>query len=186
MTSGEQPPISVYWMEDYLVVAVERDLCMKVYCTTCGAIKFRTGLRTLAANATGQSPTAEINSQVALVLGTQLALLVPGRLAPHRLKEAVRFVLCEVWDAVGARTGERTLAPKLAGTWSGSVLESMQAHDREKTEAHKRHEVASNPELGRQRREENRRLRQERHAERLVLKKERDRLWREKHPGGDS
>jgi hypothetical protein len=85
---------------------------------------------------------------------------------------------------VGNNTAERELAPLLAGTWAGDVLARMEAHEQRRIEARRAHAESQDPERARQHREEKRRLRAEAHAERLTLKKERDRVWRQRQGKG--
>jgi hypothetical protein len=61
----------------------------------------------------------------------------------------------------------------------------MQAHSEQREHARRVHEAFQDPANVQKRREEKKRLKQEQHEKRLALKKERDRLWREKHEKQD-
>jgi hypothetical protein len=97
-----------------------------------------------------------------------LALVRPVGEADFRFEAAVRLVLFEIWYTVGESARERELEPILAGTWTGSVLERMKAHHRERMEEQRTFAESQDPERVRERRDEKRRLRQEKHAERLA------------------
>src|SRR5262245_17708522 len=183
MAVSENPSsASTPWLGDYLADAIERRLCARVGCTTCGTMEFRQGLYSRAARAVGLAANARKNERILAELITQLALLSPTTADQREWFDAVRLIFCEIWFAVGAHTAERVYQPMLEGTWAGSVLYRMQEHHRRLTEQRRQCELANSPEVIQARREEKRRLRQQRHAERLAVKKERDHLWFEKHP----
>lgn len=171
------------WLEHYLCESIRKDLCTKIGCTTCGAQEFRRGLLIAVAQARGGIPAARMDLNTARELVRALADVIPAEDQLEKLKEAVRFVLCEIWYTIGEAATERELEPVLVGSWAGGVLAGMRDHHKARMEARKLHEEANNPERIRERREEKSRLRQQRYAERLTQKKERDRLWREKHSG---
>ncbi|MFC1805392.1 hypothetical protein ACFL09_00230 [Planctomycetota bacterium] len=184
--SGTVTPVPSPWLADYLDDAVARRLCVKVFCTTCGAMEFRQGLYARAASAVGLPFGDREDVRVLSELIGQLASLNPDGERGRRWLSAVRLIFCEVWSSVGRPTGECVYQPMLEGTWAGDVLRAMQEHHRGRMEDRRQHDLASSPEAAQARREEGRRLRQQKHAERLARKRERDRLWFEQHPREDS
>ena len=185
MTRSGQPFADSDWLQHYLMDAVRRNLCTKIYCTTCGAWEFRVGLRVKFTEAARHQNMPKLDYRTAIDIGRSLALVHPDEANYHSFERAVRMVIHEVWYAIGEKAAERDLVSILAGTWAGSILESMKVHHRARVAARRAHEQSQDPEFVRQKREEKRRLRQEKHAERLVLKKERDRIWHEKHGKGE-
>ncbi len=163
--------------------SVKKDLCTKIGCTTCGAQEFRGGLLVVLAQASNTLPTPKMNRNTALQVARALANVQPAEDQSGKFEEAVRLVLFEIWYTVGEATAERELESVLVGSWAGGVLARMKEHYRARMEARRRHNEENSPERITQSREEKQRLRQQKHAERLVRKKERDQLWREKHSG---
>jgi hypothetical protein len=68
----------------------------------------------------------------------------------------------------------------LGGTWSGEVLQRMKEHHDAREAERRAREALEDPANVQKQRDEKRRMKQEQHEKRLTLKKERDRLWREK------
>ncbi len=186
MTESGQTPAEAGWLQDYLTGAVGRNLCTRIHCTTCGAIEFRQGLLSELTRVTSRQGLEKLDHRSAVEIARSLALVHPVGVARYRVEEAVRLVLFDIWYAVGEEARERDLGPVLAGTWAGSVLERMKAHHQERMEARRAFAESQDPERVRKKRDEKRRLRQEKHAERLALKKERDRIWRTKHEKGST
>lgn len=186
------------WLGDYLDEAVARKLCVRVGCTTCGAMEFRHGLYTCAAAAIGVAPLsslsghndiayervrqAQSDGRIRSELARQLALLDPDPARRRNWLDAVRLILCELWRAAGDAAAEREYQPIIEGTWSGSILRAMQEHSRRRDEERRQFGSFNSPESVRARREAKRGLKQQAHAERLARRKERDRLWFEQHP----
>ncbi len=144
-------------------------------------MEFCQGLLSELARVTCRQGLEKLDHRAAVDIARSLALVNPIGVAPYRFEEAVRLVLFEIWYAVGEAARERDLGSVLAGTWTGSVLERMKAHHQERMEERRAFAESQDPERVRQKRDEKRRLRQEKHSERLALKKERDRIWRAKH-----
>lgn len=90
-------------------------------------------------------------------------------------EEAVRCLLYDLWSSEAESDAVRSL---LQGSWVGNQLAGMSRHHRIRQAAHRAHQQSQAVDQARQ--EENRQLRQERHQQRLALKTERDRLWRER------
>jgi hypothetical protein len=94
----------------------------------------------------------------------------PGQV--YHVEEVARYLLTHIWRELGEAMFHQEVEPVLAGSWAGDLLTRMQRH------------YAALVEAERQRQEEiltmraeKRRLKQERHAERLARKRERDRIW---------
>jgi hypothetical protein len=99
---------------------------------------------------------------------------------------AVRLVLFEIWSSVGEAVTHEDLEPILEGTWAGSVLAGMKAHHRERQLARQAHEALNDPVRVQERRDARRRITEEGVAERLALKKERDRRRATRQGKGDA
>jgi hypothetical protein len=178
-TMTTAPPLTpeTNWLQQYSPESINKNLCTKIMCTTCGALEFRTGLMAGLARATGLPLTPELDLDRARVLAGALTGVSPMKDHSTELEGAVRLILFEIWRMIGTVVAEREIEPILAGTWACGVLARMKAHHQARLNAHRAH-AESEAEL-QQRRQEKRRLRQEEHAERLERKKQRDRIWRE-------
>jgi len=125
-------------------------------------------------------PLAEIESfDVLNAMGILRALAAVKRPddLDGRITETVRCILYDLWSVLPPPT----VRSVLAGTWPGDVLKDMEEHHSKVQAAQRAREEFEDPVRVQQRREEKKRLRQERHQQRLALKVERDRIWREKH-----
>jgi hypothetical protein len=159
----------------YLIKSVERKLCTQIHCTTCGAMDFRRGINALATGTL--QPSSSEDREIAIAIAQALAEIRPSGSDANRLDSAAR---CLVFDICGA-IGERETARILGGSWGGDVLRRMQEHSRALLEARHAREEYEDSSNVRKRREEKKRIAQEKHQRRLALKKERDRAWRESH-----
>ena len=169
-------PVSAEWLELYLIEAVDKDLCTSWGCTTCGAAAFRTGLRWRSAVGTGQAPPP-LNRERAIELAAAMAMVHPVHSNHWKLESVARFVILEIWSALDHN--EKELESIFAGSWAGTILESMQKHDTARWAAQSaRQEYES---LAPVRHEEKRREKEEQNRRRLAEKRERDRTWIEQH-----
>ena len=73
----------------------------------------------------------------------------------------------------------------LAGTWSGQVLRRMQEHHAAREAAQLARLEMDDPATVQKQRDEKKRIRQERHQQRLALQRERSRAWHERHTRPD-
>jgi hypothetical protein len=174
------------WLEVFLRDSIGATLCTKIHCTTCGAIDFRRGLLAALAAVTSQQPILRIDRQVALSLCRALSRLPAATAEQGDFDPAVRLVLFELWSSVGEAVTQEELEPILEGTWAGSVLNRMKAHHRERQVARRAYEAFNDPVRVQERRDTRRRLTGEKVAERLALKKERDRLRATRQGKGDA
>src|SRR5258708_2467048 len=94
--------------------------------------------------------------------------------ADSKLIGAVRCLLFDMCRTIG----ETEIAHVLGDSWGGDVLRGMQEHFRARQSA--RRARAEDETTARKRRDEKKRLAQEKHQQRLTKKKVRDRKWREK------
>jgi hypothetical protein len=165
------------WLQTYLVEAVRRSLCTKIYCTTCGAMEFRRGVLVALTEATGLAPRQKMNHEAAIEITRALGAVTPDGTEGQTLEPAVRYLLFDLWSDI-FRRGE--IEALLSDSWAGGVLRAMEKHNAARVAEHRDREEFQDPVRVQQRREEKKRLKQERHRERLALKEERDRIWREK------
>lgn len=167
------------WLYLFIRDSVQKKLCTTIGCTTCGAADFRNNLMRAYATVTGTAEPAFLHRESALGIAMALSQVKP--LPSDRLvkfEEAARCVLYDLWYAVG-NSADQEITPIISGSWAGDVLQSMKSHY-ENLQA-RRQEIAErqNPVLIEQCRARKQALKQERHQERLQLKKERDRIWYE-------
>lgn len=172
------------WLQLYLQDSVRRDVCIRINCTTCGASEFRRGLLAALAEATGGPVALRMDHDVALALSRELPNVHPAADPRCSLEGAVRLIIYEIWFTLGPQTLEEHIEPILTRTWAGSVLTRMKEHYQARMEALSRHAEENDPERVKQRREEKRQLKQEKHVERLDQQRDRARAWHGTHGSG--
>jgi hypothetical protein len=119
----------VNWLEAYLLDCIQRNVCTKVGCTTCGAREFRTGLLAETAKQMHSLHLSRLTPASAAFIGQALAGVAPRDGVPdERLESAVRLILTDVWATLGESNAERTIAPLLSGSSCGDLLLRMQRH----------------------------------------------------------
>jgi len=158
-----------------LVDSVQRNLCTRIYCTTCGATEFRQGVFHALTTATRQQPLPNPDWEATARVAQALADVRPDNAEASQLESAARCLVFDVCRAIG----ESEAARILGDSWGGDVLRRMQEHYRAEVTARRAREEYESPTSVQKRREEKKRLAQERHQQRLALKMERDRTWRE-------
>ncbi len=164
------------WLNDYLAESVRRKLCTKIHCTTCGAREFRLGvLRTMSENQ-GIPPQTEYDGKNVVEIAKALAGIRPGESRSVLLEGAVRCLLVDLSSPIPILNAE--LYSVLDGTWAGELLRKMEDHENARTKERRARDEYEDPVNIQKRRDEKKRLKAERHRERLEQKKERDRLWR--------
>jgi hypothetical protein len=169
--------MNALWLKEYLEDAVRRPLCTRIACTTCGAQEFRRGLNTaINRQLTSSGGAPGIPDRTGVLMAALAALPGPSsdRLAQE---EAMRCVLFDLWRA--SPTEMPAIEERLAGSWSGGVLQAMQQHHAQLEAARRDREAGQAPAAVALRREARRQSRQEQHEQRLAAKRERDRAWRE-------
>lgn len=167
------------WLQIYLVDSVHKNLCTTIHCTTCRAGEFRHGVLNALAKAADQPSRQSLDRECVVEIARVLAEVqpIPAELE-KKIEDAVRCLLFDLWSGIPFM--DREVETILNGTWPGRVLHGMQQHHRATQEARRKLQEYDDPVNVQKRREDKKRLTQERHQERLALKKERDRLWREK------
>ena len=169
------------WLQSYLIDAVQRNLCTRIYCTTCGAMEFRQGVFHALAKATNQQPSPLHDPESTVGITRALADVRPGSTDASRLEGAARCLVFDICHTIGEAEAARILGE----SWGGNVLRRMQEHYRAEQAARRVRYEYEGPEGARKRREEKKRIAQEKHQQRLALKKERDRAWRESQHKAD-
>lgn len=178
------------WLNDFLEEAYRNNLCTKINCTTCGAKDFRINLCTKTANVVGiDMPGQKIiytqvirNESVLRELVRQLSLLNPDNNSKVRIIDAVRLILYEVWNIAGEHDADVLYWPLLGNSWASEVLATMKEHSKRLVEERGKRAAFESPEATKERRDKRKRLKQIKHAERLEIKKKRDKAWFENHP----
>ena len=171
------------WLEEYLVEAVRKNLCTRIGCGTCGAMEFRRGALNGLTNATGQGSHGRFDREAILAMARALAEVGPTTRDLAELEPAARCILYDLWSAMPALDQE--IEASLAGSWAGSVLHRMKLHHAAREAVHRAEMERQDPAKIQERREEKKRIKQERHELHLARKKERDRLWHEKNTKTD-
>lgn len=163
------------WLQGYLVDAIQRNVCTKVGCTTCGAREFRTGLLAQAAKQMQRVHLGRLNRDGAVVIARALNCLIPPDTVPvERFEAAVRLILTSIWAVLGEVDADRLIEPLLSESWAGDLLARMKRHYAAVVEERKRFEEEQDPVRVEARRAEKRRQRQVAHEERLATKRKRD------------
>lgn len=167
------------WLQEYVEDAVRRQICTRIYCTTCGAREFRNGFWSALAAETGREGAAASDLSDIEAAARALRLVTPPDEMRWEFDQAVRLLLHELWSSCYPLGRIYLLAP-LEGSWAGRLLEGMIEHHEAREAARRAHAEFNSPEQIARRREEKKRLKQERHQQRLAEKKERDRLYWER------
>jgi hypothetical protein len=171
------------WLQRYISESIQQRLCTTIGCTTCGAGQFRNGYLKAYADGIGKPEPLFVHRECALGIAEALTYVEPLTTdSLIKFEEAARCLLFDLWYSIGKDADEQ-LTLVLEGTWAGTVLESMKTHYQNKLERQRAIAESQNPVLVERRKEEKRRLKQERHRERLSQKKERDRVWFGKQEG---
>ena len=166
-----------HWLQTYLHESARRKLCTRIRCTTCAALDFRRGLLRAYGNVSGYSEVEFFDAFNAVGILRALATVKRPDDFSESIAAAVRCILYDLWLVLPVPT----VHSMLAGSWSGDVLKDMEKHNSERRAAQRAREEFEDPVRVQQRRDEKKRLKQKRHQQRLALKVERDRVWREKH-----
>ena len=175
---SRDPTVNVNWLQLYLAESVHKKLCTKIYCTTCGAMKFRLGVLKALAEATGRRPSQNFDVESAVGIAKALAEIQLSEDDKSLLEPATRCILFDICSSIVMRINTW---PILKGSWAGTVLHSMEEHHRVRQSERRAFEEYQDPANVQKRRDEKKRLKQERHQQRLALQKERNRIWHETH-----
>jgi len=171
--------MSDHWLQAYLDESVHKKVCTKISCTTCGARQFRLGLLNALSHTTGHPSCGRFDQSTCLQIANALSEVNPDGDVTGGLEDAVRFILCVLWD--GIPNPGKVLETVLKGTWAGNVLDRMIEYH-ESVEALQRNKAAyESPQAVADRKEKKKRLKQEQHAKRLEAKIIHDKVWRERN-----
>jgi hypothetical protein len=163
------------WLARYLVRSVQKNLCTKIYCTTCGGKDFRRGMLRAFTRATGQKLPLGLLPDAARAIAVALAGISFGADYDRRLDGAVRCLVFEL----ACIMGESEASTILDGTWAGDVLRGMQQHDSARLARQRALDEYNGPAAVQKRREEKKCVKQVAHEQRRLLKEEHDGLWHE-------
>lgn len=171
------------WLQSYLVESVRRNLCTQIGCTTCVAHEFRLSVLRAWGVATGRTHGQGFDRESIDGITRALAEVHPIPNESRKFEDAVRCLLFDLCS--GIPIFDQEIETILSGTWSGEVLRGMQEHHATRQAERRAFTEYNDPANVQKRREEKRNLKQEKHQERLALKKDRDRIWREQHENAD-
>ena len=163
------------WLERYLLDCIQRNVCTKGGCTTCGAREFRAGLLAEAAKQMQRVHLGRLNRDGAVVIACALKCVIPPETVfVDKFESAVRIILTDMWSVLGEVTAEQDIAPLLSGSWAGNLLSAMKVHHAAVTDAREKFAEENDPARVEARRAEKRRQRQDAHEKRLAGKRGRD------------
>ncbi len=114
------------WLCEYIHSACEKEWCVSLSCTTCGARDFRQGLAaTINANTTQQGRTEQI--------AEQLKLIGPEECTTQRFADALEMVYSE-FSLPLLSGGYPGLSAHLTGSWIGEQLNIFRQRQQESVE----------------------------------------------------
>lgn len=175
VVNRDQNRTDLHWLAVFLDEAIRENLCTSINCTTCGSWDFRNGLLEAFATSSGKTNLEYLNIETAQSLAEILAAFNPPQESRYKYEPAIRFILYDLWQVLMG-----TVKGYLGESFAGHVYEKMDVHYRIRLDEQRHHAEMNDPLKAQERREEKKRLSQEKHQERLEKKKERDRIWREK------
>jgi hypothetical protein len=127
------------WLGIYLFDCIQRNVCTKIGCTTCGAREFRDGLLAGAARQMQRLHLRRLAPDSASVIAQALAGIGPPDDAPvDSFESAVRLILTTIWATLGEPIANETIEPLLAGSWAGGLLRQMKLHHSARMDARKK------------------------------------------------
>lgn len=170
MTDGS----SARWLDDVLERAISERMCVRVTCSTCGAVPFRSALRRAVADSE-RSDGAPARAPDTTSVLVEALLALPA--VPRRFEEALRLILVDLWAGLGEPGFRTRVESRLKGTPAGDLLRRMRDHSAEVERQRSAGEAFASPAAVAARREARKRLRQAVHAERLATKPLRDAAW---------
>lgn len=175
MMNSVQSGKDSHWLAVFLDEAIRKNLCIKIHCTTCGTQEFRNSLLKAYATSSGRTDLEYMNTETAQSLARELKEFNPPAEANYKYEPVLRFIIYDLWQVLMG-----TVKGYLGESFAGHVYEKMDVHYRIRLDEQRHHAEMNDPLKAQERREEKKRLSQEKHQERLEKKKERDRIWREK------
>ena len=167
------------WLQTYLIECIGKDdLCIEPFCTTCGALEFRRGVLGALEKVTGQRPNGKLDADRARSILLALKNVNPIAGKQSRIDDALYILLTDLRSVIGAGEMIRILGD--AETWAGREFHDLRDSEKARNDAARARVEYFSPANVQKRRDEKKRVRQEKHQQRLALKKERDQKWREK------
>jgi len=162
-------------LQTFLLNAEISNLCTRINCTTCGAMEFRIGV---VHSVTGKSIDPRRLARETL-LDIARALADVQQVQAYSIDEsAIRCILFDLWSGIPHL--DREIEEILQSSWAGSVLQGMKDHYAAIQTLRQQLAEFQSPDAIRMRIEKKKLLKQEQHALRLEVKKERDKIWRSK------
>lgn len=168
------------WLHAFLLEAVNKRLCTKIFCTTCGAMEFRTGVLAGLEAGCDDPRSLSRNRDSVMELADALSGVDFQGEMPDGMIQALRCLIFDMWSGIPILDQE--VEARLGDSLAGFVLSSMKKHHAEREAARAKH----SPEIIKARREEKKLIKQEQHIKRLARKEERDRLWKCEHRADSS
>jgi hypothetical protein len=162
--------MSNHWLQALIEDAIERRLCVRIGCTTCGAGEFRQKLSRALAENTGLPALRRLTPLTSASLASALAAVQP-RPPEYTYDDVTRLILYTIWCDCGEQAAEQ-IWPLLGESYAAGVLQTMRRHYRALQQG-----IADNPILLAKQRAEKQRLKNEQIALRAIRKAERDAAW---------
>lgn len=150
------------WLETFIEEAINRNLCMQISCTTCGAGEFRRGLKK-ASQDNGEKNEHEHSE---LIILEELSKLPQKE--DSRWVVPLRLIIFQLDRTLHSRS---LLLEKLGNSWAGDILQSMIDHYDERRRAQEEHTRYCSPEAAAHRRVVKKAQRQQRHEERCASRR---------------
>lgn len=167
------------WLQRVIDQALEKGWCTNSFCTTCDAREFRNTVLKAAGRVADRPVDRAMLQTMAEVLqfrGPLRSTIARGlssvEAAPAR-EQPVRSILTYLWSFAWASE----ISAILQGSWAGSILEEMRAHEAGTERARVIRERENSPEAVEARKAEKRRVRAEAHAIRMAEQAEHNRRW---------
>lgn len=166
-----------HWLHSYLLESVDGQLCTKPFCTTCGALDFRKGIRRQLSIHVGKPVPFTLTDDDALAICRELSLVVPSADEELKLDEALRCLLCDVAGSID----QRVMAEALGNSWAGIVLRRMRDHSRDREQESRRRKDFESPVACAERRRIRAEARRAAAELRQARKRDLDQAWHASH-----
>ena len=171
------------WLQQFISAAVRRNLCTRIFCTTCGAHEFRSGLMARLGVRPSELVAVPLPRLGANRAERLLDLMSELKPPEHDMfsrtldSESMRLMIYECWSALGGDRALPAMLDRLGQSWAGHVLRAMIVHEEERRRVWRAHEARSDPVKVHERRLQRKQEQQLAQEKRLLRKKERDKLF---------
>lgn len=128
------------WLQKLLMRAVSENWCIANYCTTCGSFQMRIALGWAERGPDQRLQRRDLTDDEIATILVGLRHCHPVIDRQFDFEQAVRWVLLRIWNQFGDVAHDR-LFPRLEGSWSEEVLNSMRRHYLAKLERRRLHDV---------------------------------------------